>query len=105
MLTYSSIFKDKSPFFVRHDTSATKYTFQLNDDKGEFIDQDGNVIAQLYDADLNKPYFVVAGMFMGEIIFKSIPYYRCVSQQGAHLIKTDKYIPLNNRTVQNESNK
>jgi hypothetical protein len=34
--------------------------------------------SQLYEADRSKEWFVVAAMFMGEIILKTIPYYRLV---------------------------
>ena len=102
-MKYTSIFKEHNSFFLRHDAGVVKYQFRLNDDKGEFIDQDNNVVAQVYEVDMDKPYFVVAGMFIGEIIFKSIPYYRCVSQRGASLIKTNKYKPSNSQTVKNES--
>ena len=67
----------------------------INIQQGEFVDQDGNVQSQLYEADRSKEWFVVAAMFMGEIILKTIPYYRLVYPSGAHLIKTDKYIDTN----------
>lgn len=91
-MNYKRIIKNKEEFMIRHDTGVVRFRYQENENKGEFIDQDGNVMAQLYEADRSKEYFVVAGMFMGEIILKTIPYYRLVTPRGAHLIKTDKYI-------------
>ena len=94
-MRYKQIFKEKVEFLVRHDASVTRFHYQENDDKGEFIDQDGNVVSQLYEADRSKEWFVVAGMFMGEVILKTIPYYRLVRPSAAHLIKTTKYIDTN----------
>lgn len=94
-MNYEEIFKQKKEFFIRHDKGAVKFQYQENEDKGEFIDQDGNVQAQLYENDTSKEWFVVAGMFMGEVILKTIPYYRTVSPKSAHLVKTYKYIQDN----------
>ena len=91
MIKYNSIFEEKEEFMVRHDAGVVRFHYRENDDKGEFTDQDGNVMAQLYEADRSKEWFVVAGMFMGEIVLKTIPYYRLVSPTGAHLIMTDEY--------------
>lgn len=90
-MKYKQVFEEKQEFVIRHDMGVVLFRYQENDDKGEFIDQDGNVQAQLYEADKDKEWFVVAGMFMGEIILKSIPYFRIVKPESAHLIKTDKY--------------
>jgi hypothetical protein len=94
-MRYKQIFKEKKEFMIRHDAGVTRFRYQENQDKGEFIDQDGNVMSQLYEADRSKEWFVVAGMFMGEVILKTIPYYRLVYPQSAHLIKTKKYIDTN----------
>jgi|TARA_R110000744_G_scaffold60093_1_gene124640 hypothetical protein len=94
-MRYKNIFEEKKEFLIRHDTGVVRFHYQENDDKGEFVDQDGNVQSQLYEADRSKEWFVVAAMFMGEIILKTIPYYRLVYPSGAHLIKTDKYIDTN----------
>jgi hypothetical protein len=94
-MKYKNVFEEKREFLIRHDMGVVRFRYQENEDKGEFIDQDGNVQAQLYEADKSKEWFVVAGMFMGEIILKTIPYYKLVTPQGAHLIKTDKYIQDN----------
>jgi len=91
-MNYKEVFEKKEEFVVRYDTSATRFRYQENQDKGEFIDQNGNIQAQLYEADRSKSWFIVAAMFMGEIVLKTIPYYRIVTTRGAHLIKTDKYI-------------
>jgi hypothetical protein len=91
-MNYSRIFEEKIEFCIRHDAGVVRFRYQENDDKGEFIDQDGNVMSQLYEADRSKEWFVVAGMFMGEIVLKTIPYYRLVTPTGAHLIRTEKYI-------------
>ena len=94
-MRYKQIFVEKIEFLIKHDSGVTRFRYQENDDKGEFIDQDGNVRSQLYEADRSKEWFVVAGMFMGEVILKTIPYYRLVSFTGAHIIKTNKYIDTN----------
>jgi len=91
-MNYIRIFETKEEFVIRHDAGVVRFHYQENQDKGEFIDHNGNVMSQLYEADRNKEYFVVAGMFMGEIVLKTIPYYRLVAPKGAHIIKTDKYI-------------
>tara|TARA_B110000285_G_C14732128_1_gene426926 strand:- start:301 stop:582 length:282 start_codon:yes stop_codon:yes gene_type:complete len=91
-MNYIRIIKEKEEFVIRHDKGVVRFHYQENDDKGEFIDQDGNLQAQLYEADTSKEWFVVAGMFMGEIVLKTIPYYRCVSPSSAHIIRTDKYV-------------
>tara|TARA_R110000796_G_scaffold232786_1_gene351214 strand:+ start:3624 stop:3938 length:315 start_codon:yes stop_codon:yes gene_type:complete len=94
-MNYQEIFEQKKEFLIRHDTGVTRFCYQENQDKGEFVDQDNNVIAQLYEVDKSKEWFVVAGMFMGEVILKTIPYYRLVSRKSARLIKTAKYTPEN----------
>ena len=90
-MKYKQVFEEKEEFVIRHDMGVVRFRYQENDDKGEFVDQDGNVQAQLYEADKTKEWFVVAGMFMGEIVLKTIPYFRIVPPQSAHIIKTDKY--------------
>ena len=90
-MKYKNVFENKEEFVIRHDMGVVRFRYQENDDKGEFIDQDGNVQAQLYEADRNKEWFVVAGMFMGEIVLKTIPYFRIVRPESAHLIKTNKF--------------
>tara|TARA_R110000803_G_scaffold210771_1_gene283647 strand:- start:1235 stop:1513 length:279 start_codon:yes stop_codon:yes gene_type:complete len=90
-MKYFEVFENKEEFMVRHDPGVVRFHYQENHDKGEFIDQDGNVMAQLYEADKSKEWFVVAGMFMGEMVLKSIPYYRLVKPSSAHLILTSKY--------------
>ena len=90
-MKYKQVFEEKKEFVIRHDMGVVRFRYQENDDKGEFIDQDGNVQAQLYEADKTKEWFVVAGMFMGEIVLKTVPYFRIVSPSSAHLIKTNKY--------------
>jgi len=94
-MNYQEIFEQKQEFLIRHDTGVVRFRYQENQDKGEFIDQDGNVMSQLYEADKSKEWFVVAGMFMGEVVLKTIPYYRLVSKKAARLIKTSKYTPEN----------
>ena len=94
-MKYNQVFKEKQEFVIRHDAGIVRFRYQENDDKGEFVDQDGNVQSQLYEADKNKEYFVVAAMFMGEIILKTIPYYRIVKPSHAHVILTNKYIDKN----------
>ena len=94
-MNYQEIFEQKQEFLIRHDKGVNVLRYQENEDKGEFVDQDGNVHSQLYERDTSKEWFVVAGMFMGEVILKSIPYYRTVSKSAAHLVKTHKYIEDN----------
>jgi hypothetical protein len=94
-MRYKQIFEEKKEFLIRHDAGVVRFRYQENDDKGEFVDQDGNIQSQLYEADRSKEWFVVAGMFMGEIILKTIPYYRLVYPQSAHLIKTNSYVDTN----------
>ena len=91
MIKYKQIFEEKIEFMIRHDMGVVRFRYQENDDLGEFVDQDGNIMAQLYEADKAKEWFVVAGMFMGEIVLKSISYFRLVTPEGAHVILTDKY--------------
>jgi hypothetical protein len=90
-MKYKQVFEEKQEFVIRHDMGVVRFRYQENNDKGEFIDQNGNVQAQLYEADKTKEWFVVAGMFMGEIVLKTIPYFRIVSSTSAHIIKTDKF--------------
>jgi hypothetical protein len=90
-MKHFEIFEKKEEFCIRHDAGVTRFRYQENDDKGEFIDQDGNVMSQLYEVDKSKEWFVVAAMFMGEIILKTIPYYRLVKPDHAHIIRTSKY--------------
>tara|TARA_R110001606_G_scaffold154193_1_gene295821 strand:- start:280 stop:573 length:294 start_codon:yes stop_codon:yes gene_type:complete len=94
-MRYKQVFEEKQEFMIRHDVGVTRFCYQENEDKGEFTDQDGNVMSQLYEADRSKEWFVVAGMFMGEVILKTIPYYRIVRPSSAHIIKTNKYIDTN----------
>lgn len=102
-MNYEEIFIQKEEFFIRHDKGVTKFRYRENEDKGEFVDPNGNVQAQLYENDTSKEWFVVAGMFMGEIILKTIPYYRTVTPEAAALVKTYKYI--HNNWVDSESGK
>jgi hypothetical protein len=90
-MKYKQVFEEKKEFVIRHDMGVVRFRYQENDDKGEFIDQDGNIQAQLYEADKTKEWFVVAGMFMGEIVLKTIPYFRIVPPSQAHVIKTNKF--------------
>jgi hypothetical protein len=90
-MKYKEVFEEKKEFVIRHDMGVVRFRYQENNDKGEFIDPDGNVQAQLYEADHSKEWFVAAGMFMGEIILKTIPYFRISSPSTAHIIKTNKY--------------
>jgi len=71
----SKIFNQKKKFKLKY-TLPGEYQFQENEDKGEFVDQNGNVIAQLWDKDSNPNGFVVAAVFMGEVSFKLIYYNR-----------------------------
>jgi hypothetical protein len=91
-MKYQDIFKHKYQFVLHDSTGVIKFQYQENEDKGEFIDHDGNVVAQLYENDKSKPYFIVAAMFMGDINFKWIPYHRAVSISGAHAIYEKKFI-------------
>jgi hypothetical protein len=91
MIKYKQIFEEKIEFMIRHDMGVVRFRYQENDDLGEFVDQDGNIMAQLYEADKAKEWFVVSVMFMGEIVLKSISYFRLVTPEGAHVILTDKY--------------
>jgi hypothetical protein len=72
-MNYSNIFEQKKSFAIKYSMGGT-YTYQDNDENGELINQDSNVVAQIFEKNPNKNYFVVAGMFMGDIVFKSIFY-------------------------------
>lgn len=74
-MNYLQIFEEKTPFVIKYSTN-TVFTYQENDEKGELIDKEGNVVAQIFENDPTKKYFVTAGMFMGDIVFKSIFYRR-----------------------------
>ena len=76
------IFEKKLPFTLKYSIESI-YTYQENQDKGEFLDHSGNVVAQLYEANPDANHFVIAGMFMGEVIYRSIFYKRCMNpEQG-----------------------
>ena len=90
-MRYKQVFENKDEFVIRHSSGVTRFRYQENEDKGEFIDNQGNVVSQLYEANPDKEWFVVAGMFMGEIILKTIPYYRICEPREAHAIYTDKF--------------
>jgi len=89
-MNYSTIFEKKEPFVIKF-SSSSSYTFQENEENGELIDKNGNVVAQIFEKDPNKKYFVAAGMFMGDIVFRSIFYKRTMSsEQGpSEVLRTD----------------
>jgi hypothetical protein len=81
-MTKTEIIDQKLPFTLKYSTQAI-YLYQENENKGEFIDHNGNVTAQLYEAEDEKDYFIIAGMFMGEVMFRTIWYKRCMNpEQG-----------------------
>ena len=75
-MNYKEIFEQKEKFGLFHNQSANYYIFRENQDKGEFVDHNENVVAQLYEAKRENSYFIIAGMFMGDLILRSIPYQR-----------------------------
>ncbi len=80
MITYQDIFESKVKFKITNNYIDETYQFQPNETKGEFINQDGNVIAQLVEATLENDWFAVAGIFMGEITLKAIQYKNITSE-------------------------
>lgn len=79
---YKHIFKEKEKFNILGTVGA--YQFKENKENGEIVDENGNTLAQIYDANPNRSYFVVAGMFLGEMIFKPI-YYSNTNRIGGRL--------------------
>tara|TARA_R110000803_G_scaffold77702_2_gene142560 strand:- start:507 stop:791 length:285 start_codon:yes stop_codon:yes gene_type:complete len=75
MTTKDKIFEQNKMFKIKY-TLPSQYQFQENEEKGEFIDKNNNVAAQLWDKDSNPHGFIVAALFMGEINFKLIYYNR-----------------------------
>jgi hypothetical protein len=73
-MTYQDIFEQKTKFKITNSFIEETYKFQSNENKGEFINQEGNVIAQLLEANPDVGWFTVAGIFMGEITTKAIQY-------------------------------
>ena len=69
---YKYIFKEKEKFNILGTLGS--YQFRENEENGEIIDDNEKVLAQVYDANPDRSYFVVAGMFLGEMILKSVPY-------------------------------
>jgi len=99
-MNYKQIFKEKQEFGLFHNQKADYYTFRENQDKGEFINRENNVVAQLYEAKKENSYFIVAGMFMGDLILSSIPYFRAFRTKGGvsnrpHTINPKKIIQQN----------
>jgi hypothetical protein len=86
MITYQDIFEKKIKFRITDNYIEEIYQFQSNDDKGEFINQDGNAVAQLVESNPNNDWFAVAGIFMGQITLKSIQYKQ---------LTTENQIPIN----------
>jgi hypothetical protein len=71
MITYNDIFIEKQRFTINKNFSTNlSYQFILNQNKGEFINDYGNVLAQLLEADPNKDWFAVTGVFMEDLIIK-----------------------------------
>lgn len=85
-MNYQDIFEQKTKFKIANNYIDETYQFQENEDKGEFINQDGNTIAQLIEANPNNDWFVVAGIFMGDITTKAIQY---------KIITTENQMPIN----------
>ena len=85
-MTYQDIFEQKIKFRVTNSYVDEIYQYQANEDKGEFINQEGNVVAQLVEANPNNDWFAVAGIFMGQITLKSIQY---------KYLTTENQIPIN----------
>jgi len=80
MINYEYIFKSKEKFRVIDNYVDELYQFQSNDDKGEFINEQGQVIAQLIEADPDKEWFTIAGILMGQIATRSILYRNIMSE-------------------------
>jgi hypothetical protein len=74
MVNFKNIFEDKQKFKMVDSFIQEEYQYQSNEDKGEFINQEGQVVAQLIDANPNNEWFAVAGIFMGQITLKAIQY-------------------------------
>jgi hypothetical protein len=101
-MNYREIFIEKNEFGLFHNQTANYYTFRDNENLGEFINREGNVMAQLYEAKKENSYFIIAGMFMGDMITKVIPYHRVFKVKGTtniankpHLYNTKKLIKNN----------
>jgi hypothetical protein len=75
-MVYKDIFTNKDEFGLLHNQTVNYYTYRENDTLGEFIDREGNVVSQLYEAKRENSYFIIAGMFMGDMITNVIPYHR-----------------------------
>jgi hypothetical protein len=71
------VFIQKKQFTLKY-SMLEEYQFQENDDKGEFINKEGAVVAQIWDTESFSHGFVVAAVFMGEPIFKLIYYDRVI---------------------------
>jgi hypothetical protein len=71
------IFIQKKKFNLKY-SILQEYQFQENDDKGELINEEGVVVAQIWDIESFSHGFVVAALFMGEPIFKLVYYDRVI---------------------------
>ena len=80
MVNYKDIFEDQKSFRIINSYIDEAYKFQSNEDKGEFINQNGQVIAQLIEANPNNDWFSIAGILMGQIALKGIQYNNLTSE-------------------------
>jgi hypothetical protein len=80
MITYQDVFEKRIKFKVTNNYIEETYQFQPNETNGEFINQDGSIVAQLVEANPNTDWFAVAGIFMGQITLKGIQYNTLISE-------------------------
>jgi hypothetical protein len=74
MIDYNYIFKDQKEFRVINSYVNEAYKFQPNETQGEFVNQNGQVVGQLIEANPDSDWFSVAGIFMGQITLTGIQY-------------------------------
>ena len=71
---YTQIFELKKSFKIKENRLDEIYQYRFNNDKGEFINQEGQVVAQLLGSDIRSDWFSISGIFMGYIFLRAIEY-------------------------------
>ena len=74
MVNYDYIFTENQKFRIVNSYIDEIYQFQPNETKGEFINEKGQVVAQLVEASPDSDWFSVAGIFMGQINIIGLQY-------------------------------
>jgi hypothetical protein len=71
---YTQIFELHKSFKIKENRLDETYQYRPNKDKGEFINEEGQVVAQLLGTDIRSDWFSISGIFMGHIFLRAIEY-------------------------------